>query len=88
MVWLIVIGVVFVIILILAAIGGYVDGATEAEARLSTIKLRQMKEQEMAQQRQQQQQQNAKTDNDARISELEKEKRILELEKQIEELKK
>ncbi|MGH2081859.1 hypothetical protein [Aerococcus urinaeequi] len=87
MVWLIVIGVVFVIILILAAIGGYVDGATEAEARLSTIKLRQMKEQEMAQQRQQQQQ-NAKTDNDARISELEKEKRILELEKQIEELKK
>lgn len=87
MVWLIVIGVVFVIILILAAIGGYVDGATEAEARLSTIKLRQMKEQEMAQQRQQQQQ-NGKTDNDARISELEKEKRILELEKQIEELKK
>lgn len=87
MVWFIIV-VVGVIISILSAIGSYLDGKTEREARLSTIKLRQMKEQEMAQQRQQQQQQNAKTDNDARISELEKEKSILELENQIEELKK
>lgn len=87
MVWVIIV-VVGVILSISSAIVSHVDRKTEREARLSTIKLRQMKEQEMVQQRQQQQQQNTKTDNDARISELEKEKRILELEKQIEELKK
>ncbi|MGH2063912.1 hypothetical protein ACRCJW_05325 [Aerococcus urinaeequi] len=84
MVWVIIV-VVGVIISILMAIGDYLGDQIERDAHLSTIKLRQMKEQEMAQQWQQQ---NAKTDNDARISELEKEKRILELEKQIEELKK
>ncbi|WCG37082.1 hypothetical protein PML80_06030 [Aerococcus urinaeequi] len=87
MVWVIIV-VVGVIISILMAIGDILGNQRERDAHLSTIKLRQMKEQEMAQQSQQQQQQNAKTDNDARISELEKEKRILELEKQIEELKK